>query len=383
MLSPAPLAPLAIGQSDLFPSYYRTGIVSRDTFLANDEVVNPGHLAAGRFDLAFVIVYIFPLLVLALSYDLISAEREGGTLALVLSQPVRLRTVMAGKLFTRVGLMVALVLSLTLVGAAMAGVTMSTAGDVNSLAAWAAVTVAYGMFWFALAVVVNVLGRTSSVNAMVLLGAWLLLVVLGPSTLDLIVTAMHPTPSRVELMQATREASNTATARGSQLLAVYLQDHPELMRDAPRGASEFGTRSLVVADEVAKAVGSITKRFDSELDAQQRLIDQWRWISPALVAHVALVDVAGTGTQRYRDFQRQADAYIATLRAFYEPRITSGARLTRQDLAMIPSFSFEERTLGPASERAWWAATVLAIIAIVITITALATARTTAQNSTR
>jgi ABC-2 type transport system permease protein len=265
----------------------------------------------------------------------------------------------------------------------MAGVTIWTADDVISLAAWAAVTVAYGLFWFSLAVVVNVFGRTSSVNALVLLGAWLLLVVLGPSTLDLIVTAMHPTPSRVELMQATRAASNTATARGSQLLAMYFQDHPELMRGAPQGASEFATRSLVVADEVAKAVAPITARFDSELDAQQQLIDRWRWISPALVTHVALVDVAGTGTRRYRDFQRQSDAYITVLRAFYEPRITRGARLTRQDIGAIPSFTFDERTLGPATERAWWAATVLAIVAIVITVTALSFARTTAQNSTR
>jgi ABC-2 type transport system permease protein len=383
MLPPAPLAPLAVGQSDLFPSYYRTGMVSRDTFLANDEVVNPGHLAAGRFDLAFVIVYIFPLLVLALSYDLLSAEREGGTLALVLSQPVRLRTVLAAKLFTRASLMVGLVLSVTLVGVAMTGVTIWTADDVNSLAAWTAVTVAYGLFWFSLGVIVNVFGRSSSVNALVLLGAWLLLVVLGPSTLDLIVTAMHPTPSRVELMQATRAASNTATARGSQLLAMYVQDHPELMRGAPQGAPEFATRSLVVADEVARAVGPITARFDSELDAQQRLIDRWRWISPALVTHVALVDVAGTGTRRYRDFQRQSDAYITVLRAFYEPRITRGARLTRQDIGAIPSFTFDERTLGPATERAWWAATVLATIAIAITVAALSFARTTAQNSTR
>jgi ABC-2 type transport system permease protein len=245
------------------------------------------------------------------------------------------------------------------------------------------VTVAYGAFWFALAVVVNVLGRTSAANALSLLGAWLALVVLAPSAVNLVVTTLHPTPSRVELMQATREASNTASARGSQLLAVYLQDHPELMRGAPQGAAEFGTRSLVVADEVAKATRAIADRFDTQLDAQQALIDRWRWISPALVTHVALTDVAGTGTRRYREFQRQADNYIVTLRGFYEPRIVSGARFTRQEIAGVPAFAFEERTPGWASQRAWWAATVLAIIAIGITIVALASARLTSQNSTR
>ena len=383
VLPPAPLAPLAVGQSDLYPSYYRVGIISRETLLVNDEIVNPEHLAAGRFDLAFVIVYILPLLILALSYDLISADREAGTLALVLSQPVRLRTIMTAKLLARSMIMIVLALSVTAIGAVVGGVSLSAPGALASLADWTMVGIAYGAFWLALAVAVNVFSRSSAANALALLGAWLGFVVLGPSVLNVLVSGLHPTPSRVELMQASRAASNSASARGSQLMAVYFQDHPELMRGTPESAAEFGTRSLLVADEVANAVRPITSRFESQLDAQQRLVDRWRWISPALVTHAALTDLAGTGTSRYRDFQSQADRYIGTVRAFYEPRIASGNRFTRQDVAAIPAFSFDERTLGPAGERARWAAIVLGVIAVTITIAALSFAQRTAQNSTR
>jgi ABC-2 type transport system permease protein len=80
VMPPAPLAPLAIGQSDLLPYYYKISLRSRDTMLGNDEIENPVHLLSGRFDLAFVTIYLYPLVILALSYNLISAEKEDGTL---------------------------------------------------------------------------------------------------------------------------------------------------------------------------------------------------------------------------------------------------------------------------------------------------------------
>ena len=51
----------------------------------------------GRFDLAFVLIYLYPLLILALTYNLLSAEKEQGTLALALSQPVSLRTLVSAR----------------------------------------------------------------------------------------------------------------------------------------------------------------------------------------------------------------------------------------------------------------------------------------------
>ena len=89
MLPPLALTPLAIGQSDLLPSYYRMSTDAREAILSAVEIENPRTLMTGRFDLAFVIVYLYPLLILVLSYNLLSAEKEQGTLPLV-PQPVSL-----------------------------------------------------------------------------------------------------------------------------------------------------------------------------------------------------------------------------------------------------------------------------------------------------
>jgi ABC-2 type transport system permease protein len=101
MLPTAPLGPVALGQSDLFPSQYDVTNQSSVVFMNPSDIESPWHLMSGHFDLAFVIVYLLPLLIFALSYNLLSAERENGTLRLLLSQPLRLRTLLAGKLSVR------------------------------------------------------------------------------------------------------------------------------------------------------------------------------------------------------------------------------------------------------------------------------------------
>ena len=71
-LEPGPLTALAVGQSDLLPYYYDVNIYTNESsFQQNGEVENPLNLMVGRFDLAFVVVYLLPLLVLALSFNVL------------------------------------------------------------------------------------------------------------------------------------------------------------------------------------------------------------------------------------------------------------------------------------------------------------------------
>ena len=101
VMPPTPLAALAVGQSDLLPYYFKVTTDAKETVLAAAELENPQRLLAGRFDLAFVLIYLYPLLILALTYNLLSAEKEQGPLVLALSQPVSLRTLLLGKVASR------------------------------------------------------------------------------------------------------------------------------------------------------------------------------------------------------------------------------------------------------------------------------------------
>ena len=185
---------------------------------------SPLNLMVGRFDLAFVVIYLLPLLVLALSFNVLSEEREQGTLALTLSQPVSARGVVAAKLAFRALLAVGMVLGVSLVGLLVTG----GFGAPGRILLWCAAVVAYALFWFVLAAWVNGLRRSSAWNATVLVGAWLVLVVVLPAAINIAAGLLHPLPSRVQMITAQREASNEAVNRRSELLARYLEDHPEM-----------------------------------------------------------------------------------------------------------------------------------------------------------
>jgi ABC-2 type transport system permease protein len=349
-LPPSRLAPLAIGQSDLYPYYFQVSTGSRQSFLNNYELENPENLLAGRFDLAFAIVYLFPLFILALSYNLLSAEKEQGTLAMVLSQPVSLRRMAASKIALRA----MLVLVLGLGFATIAYLASGSAGgaSLGSLLLWTLVVSAYCLFWFALAVAVNAFGKSSAANAMVLAGVWLVLVVIVPASVNLFVTARHPVPSRVELVQSIREATNEANARAAQVMSRYFLDHPEMV---PKGEApdpnDYQTRSYAIREDVERAMAPVLASYDEQLLRQQAQVDRLKYLSPAIVAQEALNDVAGTGLARYKHFLGRVDGFHREWRDYFAPRVIARESLTASDYQAFPRYRFEEEPEGAVRRR--------------------------------
>jgi ABC-2 type transport system permease protein len=349
---PAPLATLSVGQSDLYPYYFKVTSQSKQTFISNDEIENPTNLLAGRFDLAFVIIYLYPLLILALSYNLISAEREQGTLAMMMSQPVSLRTVAAGKIGLRAMVVWALAAGFSVTGFLLSGAASSAEGAWPRLLLWIAVVAGYGSFWFALAILVNAFGRNSATNAMALAGVWLVLALLLPALLNVAVTTIYPVPSRVEMVQATRRASAEATVKGSQLLAKYYEDHPELTAGRQADPNDFYTRSVAVQSETERLIQPVIDHFDRQVAGQQSMVDRFRFLSPAIVAQAALNDIAGTGAARYRHFLSLVDGFHQSWRAHFTPRNVQKALLVADDYDRFPAFTFREEPAGAVSGRA-------------------------------
>jgi ABC-2 type transport system permease protein len=350
VLPPTPLAPLAVGQSDLLPYYFKMTTDAKETVLAATELENPHRLLAGRFDLAFVLIYLYPLLILALTYNLLSSEKEQGTLVLALSQPVSLRTLATGKIAVRFAVFVVAVVAMSLVAMTVAGVDLGAGGVLPRLVLWLGAVMSYGLFWFALAAVVASFGKPSATNAMVLAALWLLLVIMVPSILSMITTTLYPVPSRVEMIQAMRVASDEANAEGSKLLAQYYEDHPELASgDEQQAMTDFNLVRVAVNSEVGRRVRPVLDRYTRQLAAQQRIVERARFLSPAILLQDALNDVSGTGVARHREFVSQVEAYHERWRDYFVPLVFQRARLA--DYSRLPGFSFGEEPLDAVSGR--------------------------------
>lgn len=334
VLPPAPMAAVSIGQGDLHPFYARVTIRTKPALLNHDEIENPLALLNGRFDLAFVLVFCWPLVALPLAYNLISEEREGGTLRLVLSQPVSIRAVVLAKACVRGGLLVALTIAAALVSLALAG-----SWHTPRVLALCVLVAATGLLWFGAAAAVNAIGWRSPMNAMVLAGLWLGWTLVLPSAASLVLSAVAPVPSRVTLMTQMRDATNAASGDVARLVAHYYEEHPEM---APPDATpdRNAVRSVATQEEAERRVQPVVDAFEARVARQQALADRCRYLSPALLLQDAMNELAETTTARYRRFMSQVTEHHAAWRAFFHPRIFEHLTLTAADYDRFPRFTW-------------------------------------------
>ena len=88
--APSPLAFAAIGMRDVSPYILRVRALGLEAQIYDGDIFNPELALPGRFDFAFVLIFLTPLFVIALFHDLVSGEREAGER--VCSWPCQVRT---------------------------------------------------------------------------------------------------------------------------------------------------------------------------------------------------------------------------------------------------------------------------------------------------
>jgi ABC-2 type transport system permease protein len=350
-LPATPLAALSTGQSDLLPSVIPLSPGADPALAGSTEPENPHRLLLGRFDAAFVVVHLAPLLIIALTYALVAGERERGTLALLLAQPLSLRALLLGRLAPRVLLATALLATLAaafLLLSPSSPLSVSPSSS-SRLALWLATAAAYGAFWFALAVAVAVRPGSAAKHALALVALWLGFVVLAPAAINLAVKTLARVPSRLDLVLAMRTATDAASADRSKVLAAFYEDHPELAPKGTAAAEDFTLLRVATTARVERDLAPVLARYEEQLARQQSLVARLALLSPALLAHTALAEAAGTGLARHRDFFRQAVAHHGELRAFFHPRIARKEKFTAYDA--VPAFRHTDESAATVATR--------------------------------
>lgn len=366
-------AAISIGQADVLPIDAGVTISTlQRTIAEKDGFENPLSYLAGRFDLSFVIVYLLPLFVLALSFNVISGERENGTLQILMAQPMQLRRLLTGKLAANFFLVTAIFGVVAAAALAVNGIFTESSALPKLALAFVAVA-SYIAFWFALSLLINSFGYSSATNAIAAAAVWLVIVLVLPSLLNVAIGAIYPVPARSEIIGAVRNVNLDMRKDGSRLLSEHYQDHPELM---PKGEkpdlSDFGLAFVYIQREQKKRVSEVEERFDQQLANQQSLVRMIRFLSPSVTAQEALNDIAGTGLDRYADFKTQVKDFDKSWADFFVPRIFRLEKLSAGDFDSIPRFEYRDEPLaGVAARVLTGVASLIATAALLFALAAL------------
>lgn len=373
VLPPAPLAPLAVGQSDVYPyNLDVSGVnLASATTKAAEELENPQNLVTGRFDYAFALIVVLPLAVLALMFGLISGEREAGTLRLVMAQPVRLRALLLAKVGLRWGLVVAVTWGATLLGLALFG---EAAPSMGLLLLALGVAALYAALWFALALLVEGYGRHASANALALAGLWIAFVFVLPGLLGAGAEAAHPVPSRAHLIEAARDVNTALSGQGPDIVRAYYAAHPDARPDSiDLEAPDFPFFYTAVQNEAQARVAGSLHRYQEARAAQQDFMRVAGFVVPPVLVQSVLNDLAGTGFVRHARFLDQVTDFHTAHRAYFVPRALSKTPLRAADYEAMPRFRFEEEPATSVLGRLMFPLTGLA--ALTLGLSALGFAR--------
>jgi ABC-2 type transport system permease protein len=314
---PSVWAPISLGQRELQPFNLKIRLLALHGQLYDGEIVNPLLAAFGGFDLAFVLVFIAPLLMIALTHNVWSAEREAGTWALIAAQPVGLPFVLAVKVAVRAG--VGLAPFLAALGAAVPILGLPLDARLLTVAV---LIVLYAILWVGLSLGITALGRSSDLNLLALLGVWILWCLLGPASVSVMAARWQPLPEPLEIAVRTRQGYHDAWHRPVRETMSRFHEH------YPEWAGSF-----VPEDRYSNAwYYAMQQRGDDEaapvaLSYQEALARRRRFtrrailLFPPALFQAALDDLANTGLDSHSAYLRSVARYHETLKVHFLPAI--------------------------------------------------------------
>ena len=333
-----PATPLGIFATGLDESVGRTATVHEWDFPHMEDSIystTPILAVFGDLDLTFIIKIVISLFAILFTYDLISGEKERGTLKLCLSNSVPRNTYLLGK---SIGSFISLLLALFL-PLIMGLLLVLTYGNVNFTGEeWARIGIIvlgyilYMLSFFALGLFVSTLTKRSSTSFLILLFVWVLLVLVVPKASMMIAAQVSPVDMGVnevrdEQFHLQRDFKNQ-----------IWQQTREKMRTMDRSGMERTEWRKIVFDMRNEVTAALEPKFKQD---NEYLVSNFKQeqtnltsiamslsrISPASAVTYVGMGMAGTGFDGHEHFLNQLTSYRAvfakTVRELHQEEVES------------------------------------------------------------
>lgn len=366
-----PATSLVVFASGLENSVGRTATVKEGDFpQMEDSIYSTAPIFAvfGDLDLTFIIKIVISLFAILFTYDLISGEKERGTLKLCLANSVPRNTYILAKsvgafLSMLIPLVIPLILSLLI---------LMTVGNIAfNGTEWIRVLliylgyVFYLLTFFTIGLLVSTATRRSAVSFLILLFVWVMIVLIVPKASMMVANEMNPIKSinevRAEQIKLNR---NYQTEMWTKTVERYNQQYPN---------QDFDWSNM-------RAIrNEIREEMEPEfLNQNQRLIEDFKKnqnnltnlainlsrISPASAVTYIGMNMAGTGYVDQEFFLRQLTDQRERFTKFLERKQEEEAEEWRQrrqnlhtatlqgelDISDMPNFEYQRLTVEESVE---------------------------------
>lgn len=321
------LAGLAIGQRDINSSMQANTIMGLEGQKYDADIRNPFQLMMGNLDLSFVILYLFPLVIITLCYNLYSEEKENGTWYLLKTQSKSTTKYLLQKMAVPY-LFVLLVLFLLYT---VATVWLQIPFN-NAFTGFIVSNSLYVSCWFAISLLVVSFYKSSAVNAIALLSIWLLLTLLLPAAINNYITQKYIVPESLSTMLKQRDGYHKKwDITKDSTLKLFFKQYPQYKNYQWKAEGfdwlwYYAMQHMGDADAKADAF-----LFMQKLRQREAVSKQFSYWLPSLYTQQYNAQLAQTNLKNHLQFLDSSAAYHETLRLSFYPKIFTAAPVLKED----------------------------------------------------
>lgn len=320
------LSAISFGQSDVNPILQSVTIRGLEGQKYDTDFENPALLLSGNLDLSFVIIYLFPLVLIALSFNLYSEEKELGTWPIIATQTQKTWLFLGCKMAVRVLFLIALLIILLSIAVLVLQLKVSPVFWAIALQG-----LLYLLFWGAGCFLVITLKKETSFNALLLIASWVILAILLPAIINTYVLRNFTINEALQNMLVQRDGYHKKwDLDKSAAMVPFLEEYPQYA-------------NLPVPQDTFSWLWYYAMQHNGDLEAKQSSLTTTKKIIlrhtksknlarfiPTLNTQLNFNAFAGTSVLDHLDYLKALTLYHKNLREHFYPKIF--ANLTAKEI---------------------------------------------------
>ncbi|KRB55658.1 DUF3526 domain-containing protein [Flavobacterium sp. Root186] len=321
-----PISSLAIGQRDVNPSIQSVTIRGLEAQKYDSELNNPSNLLSGNIDFSFVLLYLFPLLIIAFSYNIISEEKESGTWKIVATQSPNTFLYILKLFYVRILSLIGLLSLLLLIAVLLLQIPIDKA-----FILFYGIAVLYILFWFSVCFFIVSLNKNSNFNAVILLTIWLFLIIILPAGINTYIINKYKVPEALELTLTQRNAYHEKWDMDKQETLDKFYKHYPQFKHYPLPETEFSWLWYYAMQQMGDDESAIqSKELESKLEQRNNASEWIAQFIPTLHTQIQLNEIAKSDLRNQLLFLKETKQFHEKLRLHFYPKIFDNALVDQQ-----------------------------------------------------
>ena len=314
---PSPLGGLSIGQRDINPTILSLTIRNIESQKYDSDLNNPYNQLIGHIDFSFVLIFLFPLLIIGFNYNILSEEKVSGTWNLASIQAERPIVLLYKLFWVRI-----LLVSVTyLIIAITAGIILKTGfGEVYGK--YVISGLMYIFLWFSICFMVISFQKSSNFNAQILLSVYLLLLIVIPAFLNSYLQNKYPVPEALELTIKQRKAYHEKwdmdkMSTMTKFYAHYPQFEQYTIPETDFSWPLYYAMQQLGDDESSEQSKDFTKKLKQRINASKRI----SYLLPTLHLQLQFNKLVKSDLECHLHFLEAVTTYHENIRLYFYPKI--------------------------------------------------------------